>query len=134
MKASAFQRGLLLAAALLVAMPLSAAAKCPSGPNGLLLVLDGRQLTQAELDKLNLSNESIEAIDILCWNPANSTFIRSLPWWPAPALSRAPGFRVVRTVSRALVDRLVEELYRASEAAAPSHSSQPSVGSPSAVR
>ena len=113
MKTSALGRCFLLGTALLMGMPLSAAAKCRGpGPAGKpLLVLDGRQTSEAEHTLQNLDGDSIEAVHILCWNPADSTFASS--HGPQGA---AAGFGVIRIVTRRLVDRLVAELYRASDA------------------
>jgi hypothetical protein len=129
MKASVFQRGLLLGAALLVGMPLSAAAKCrdwvvrdgyevTQRPKT-VLVLDGHQRTEAELNALNLSNDSVQAIHILCWNPADSTF--------SMTHDTVLGVNLIRITTKGLVDRLVAELYRVSEASR-SGTSQPAAG------
>ena len=114
MKTSAFRRGLLLAAALLVVTPLSAAAKgcrVPVVPSKVLLVLDGRQSTEAEVNQRVPSADSVEAIHTMCWRPADSTF--------ATSLETSVGFGVVRITTKGLVDRLVAALYRASEAGSP---------------
>jgi hypothetical protein len=77
MKTSAFLRGLLLGAALLVGMPLSAAAKCRIMPPERLIVIDGRKATEAELTELTTTHaESVYAIEILCWNPVDGSFNR----------------------------------------------------------
>src|SRR5688572_32944580 len=104
MKTSASCRGLLLGAALLAGMPLTAAAKCRGpGPEGKpLFVVDGRQLHEAEITQLNLAGEAIEAVHIYCWNPADSTFL----WSHIPQVA-SPGFGVIRFVTTRLVDRLV---------------------------
>jgi hypothetical protein len=139
MKTALFYRGLLLGIALLLAMPMSAAAKCQGvGPERkLLVVLDGRQTTEAEFTLRNLPRDSVEAIHILCWNPSDSTFLSSpMPrsaarqrgscrWangcWtsatPAQLVSFAIGGRVgvVRIMTKGLVDRLVAALYRAAD-------------------
>jgi hypothetical protein len=73
MKTSALQRSLLLGAALLAGMPVTAAAKCRDFRYP-LYVIDGRQATQAEFAELSTLNpESIAAIEIRCWSPADST-------------------------------------------------------------
>ena len=122
MRTCAFHRGLPLAVALLVVMPLSAAAKCRGpGPEGKpLLVLDGRQVTEAELTLRDLANDSVEAVHIYCWNPADSTFA-----WSHGPQGVAAGLGVIRVVTKGLVDRLVAELYRASGAGS---SSEPRIG------
>ena len=113
MSTTALGRCFLLGMALLVGMPLSAAAKCRGpGPAGEpLLVIDGRQTSEAELTLQNLDGDSIEAVHILCWNPADSTFA-----WSHGPQGVAEGVGVIRIVTRGLVDRLVAELYRASDA------------------
>jgi hypothetical protein len=117
MKTSTFQRGLLLGAALLVGMPLSASAKCAvRGPDGRLLavsqplvVIDGRQASQSELDALTLNRlsvyGSIHAMPMVCWNPADSTYNQS--GW---------GVTVTQVVTRPFMDRLVAGLEKVASA------------------
>jgi hypothetical protein len=66
MSVSVFRRGLILGAALLVGMPLSAAAKCPAPPGGgsapVAIVIDGRQATVTEVDARKGLGDSIQAI------------------------------------------------------------------------
>lgn len=119
---------------MLVGMPLSVAAKCPDkpprmggypgvwpAPNPIAYVIDGRQFTKAELD--TLSGDSVEAIHIMCWNPADSTFTAAAP---------GTGVNVVRIMTRGLVDRLVAELYQA-EAASRSQATPREIGAQGAT-
>jgi hypothetical protein len=119
MKRSAFQRGLLLGVALLVGMPLSAAAKCgraiPSQPQPIAYLIDGRQVTKAALD--TVSPDTIHTLHIICWNPADSTFIGSHTGFV--------GVNVISIMTTGLVDRLVAELYRVSDAASSSIAAGP---------
>src|SRR5688572_3376163 len=98
MKSSAFQRGLLLGVVLLVAMPLSAAAKCGIMRPKRLIVIDGRQAAEAEL--ASLPPESIGAIEILCWNPADSTFNQGV----------GIGMPVTQVVTKALMEGFIADL------------------------
>src|SRR5688572_24086968 len=112
MMTPAFYRGLLLGTALIAGMPLSAAARCRQIGEP-LWVIDGRQHTLAELSSRNLSRDSVEAFfSYYCWNPADSTF-----HWSRGPRDLPAGFAVVRIVTKDLVDRLIDELYRVSEAA-----------------
>jgi hypothetical protein len=115
--------------ALLVGIPMSAAAKCKravrSQPQPTAIVLDGRQTAETEINRLNLSNDSIEAVHILCWNPADSTFARA---------QTVVGVNVIHIMTKGFVDRLVAELYRASEAASRPPSTQFASGPPDASR
>jgi hypothetical protein len=132
MKTATFQRGLLLGAAVLVGMPLSAAAKCsfrtsdggrmvPIPPP--VIFLDGQQTSRVDVEALKLMADDIEAIHILCWNSADSTFSMA---------HGGTGLNVIRIVTKGLVERLVTALHRASEGATRSASTRPvASGAPS---
>jgi hypothetical protein len=130
MKTASLGRGFLLGMALLGGVPLSAAAKCrgPGEAGRPLLVLDGRQTSEAELTPQSLVGDSIEAVHILCWNPADSTFA-----WSHGPQGVAAGVGVIRIVTRGLVDRLVAELYRVSDASRPNGASSDAPPSDSAT-
>jgi hypothetical protein len=122
MMTPAFYRGLLLGTALIAGMPLSAAAKCASPPDGgrlvpspIAIVIDGHQHSKAELESRTTLGDSIQAIHILCWKSADSTFSSS----PGTA-----GVSVIRIVTRALVDRLVDALDRVSASPASGQSTE----------
>lgn len=105
MKNSACHRGLLLGAALLVGTPLQAAAKCREFLQP-LFVIDGRQATQAEIDELTtLHAESIAAIEIRCWNPADSTLNLT-----------GAGMPVIFVVTQGLMESITSDLQRISDA------------------
>lgn len=136
MKTPELGRGLLLGMALLVAMPLSAAAKCrdsvlrdgyevPQRPKT-VLVLDGHQRTEAEINALTLSDDAVQAVHILCWNPADSTF--------SMTHGAVLGVNVIRIITRGLVDRLVDELYRAVEVGSPSRTTPSIAAGPLTMR
>jgi hypothetical protein len=105
MKTSAFHRRLLLGAALLVGMPLSAAAKCRNFLQP-LFVIDGRQATEAEFAELRaLHPESIAAIEIRCWNPADSTLNLD-----------GTGMPVTYVVTKGLIESITADLQRVADA------------------
>jgi hypothetical protein len=116
MKTSDFHRGILLGVALVAGMPLSAAAKCSlRGPDGRtlvgapLVVIDGRQGRQSDIDRLRLNPaamfESIYALHILCWNPADSTYNQG-----------GRGIAVTQVLTKPFVERLLADLEKVAAA------------------
>jgi hypothetical protein len=108
-------RALLLGTAALVSLPMSAAAKCAAHRNdaGQLvampppaLIVDGRQTTAGDMET-TLSPHSVQALYILCWNPADSMFYSS---------HGGTGSNVIWVVTSNAVERVIAELHRASEA------------------
>jgi hypothetical protein len=116
---------------------MGAAAKCASRRNdgGQIvptqppaLIVDGRQTTAGDVET-KLSGDSVQAVYILCWNPADSTFYTS---------HGGTGFNVIWVVSGMTVDRVIAELQRTAarglakaDALAPASGGEP--GAPTAA-
>jgi hypothetical protein len=82
-----------------------------------VFILDGHQIPKVAMDTLGA--DAVEALHIMCWNSADSTF---------SAAHGGQGLNVVVIVTKGLAERLVGALHQAAEAASQSSAISAPVG------